>query len=522
MQTNLPNYGVGVQEPRILLRPSDFDAQLSADRAADMIDIAQIAGVGFDPWQQIGAEALTLTRADGRWAAFEAFLAANRQQGKGTIIEGRQLAGLFVWEESLQVYTAHEFKTAQEMFLRIRMLIESTPVLDRMVQRIRTADGEEAIETKSGCRLKFMARSNSSGRGFTAPTLYLDEAMKLKRRMVASLMPTMSALSLKGNPQLLYFSSAGEADSEVQEDVRERALSRTSDRLMYGEWSVPRWDELPTDERRRWPNPEAYRADPEVHRRANPGYNIRLDPEFVINTELEGMGAEEFDRERLGIWAKLGGESALPAADWAACLVEDSDLVADPTSGEMVSPLEAVERVAFAVDIPRSRDSATIVMAGALDAERSSVVVIDRREGTDWVPERLAELKARWSPVAIVLDELNAASTMLPQLRKLGVRPMWLKYREYAQACGRFYDSVTNVREDEDGNDYRLISHSGQKELDDAVASAKQKFTDGTLWKWDRSGTGDIAPLVAATLALHGLQSKRDASHKSKVKVVFG
>ena len=287
---------VGVQEPRLLLLPNEYDVEKSAARAADMIDVAELAGVTLDPWQTIGAETMTLTRRDGRWAAFEAFLAANRQQGKGTMIEARQLAGLFVWEESLQVYTAHEFKTAQEMFLRIRQLIESTPSLDRLVQRIRTADGEEAIETKSGCRLKFMARSNSSGRGFTAPTLYLDEAMKLKRRMMAALMPTMSALSLKGNPQLLYFSSAGEADSDVQEEVRERALAGTSARLAYAEWSVPRWDELPPDERRRWPDADAYRRDPEIHRRANPGYNIRLDPDYVSETEFEAMGAEEFDR----------------------------------------------------------------------------------------------------------------------------------------------------------------------------------------------------------------------------------
>lgn len=475
---------VGVQEPRLLLLPNEYDAEKSAARAADMIDVAELAGVTLDPWQTIGAETMTLTRADGRWAAFEAFLAANRQQGKGTMIEARQLAGLFVWEESLQVYTAHEFKTAQEMFLRIRQLIESTPSLDRLVQRIRTADGEEAIETKSGCRLKFMARSNSSGRGFTAPTLYLDEAMKLKRRMMAALMPTMSALSLNGNPQLLYFSSAGEADSDVQEEVRERALAGTSARLAYAEWSVPRWDELPPDERRRWPDADAYRRDPEIHRRANPGYNIRLDPDYVSETEFEAMGAEEFDRERLGIWAKLGGESVIPAGLW-----KDA---ADPDA-------QASDQLVFSVDVSPARDSASIGLASLRDDGKIHVEAIDNRVGTSWVGHRLAEL-SRWGPAAIVVVAGSNAESLIPGWKREGLRVKLIRFPEYTQACGVLYDSIMQ----------RQIVHLDDPVLNGALEGARQRWrADGSTWYWDRKSDADITPLVAVTVAMAGLEKKR-------------
>lgn len=498
MQTNLQRSvsSVGVQEPRLKLLPSEFDPQLSADRADDMIGVAELADVVLDPWQAIGAEALTLTRSDGRWAGFEAFVAANRQQGKGTIIEARQLAGLFVWEESLQIYTAHEFRTAQEMFLRIRQLIESAPSLDRLVSKVRTADGEEAIETKSGCRLKFMARSNASGRGFTAPTLYLDEAMKLKHRMVASLMPTMSALSLTGNPQMMYFSSAGEEDSEVQAEIRERAVAGKSNRLIYVEWSAPAWDELPADERSKWPSPVEYRADPEIHRRANPGYGIRLAPEFVMNTELETMGPDEFDRERLGIWAKLGGGGIIPSASWAGA-------AGDPLAVE--SETREVGRVAFAVDIPRARDSASIVMCGELSDGRTSVVLLDRRVGTDWVADRLAELKEQYSPVAIVIDELAATGTLLGELRRLRIRVWAVKYREYMRACGALFDSISQGR----------VVHTSQPELNEAVSGAGRKDGESSLWKWAGSSHVDISPLVAATLAFAGL-------HRRSAKPVEG
>ncbi|WP_051701807.1 hypothetical protein [Mycetocola saprophilus] len=499
MQTSLQSAGqlVGEQNPRLRLLPDVYDPILSADRADDMVGIAEIAGLYLDPWQQIGAESLTLTRADGRWAAFEAFVAANRQQGKGTIIEARQLAGLFVWEETLQVYTAHEFKTAQEMFLRIRQLVEATPELDRLVQRIRTADGEEAIETKNGCRLKFMARSSSSGRGFTAPTLYLDEAMKLKRRMQAAIMPTMSALSLNQSTQLMYFSSAGEQDSEVQESVRERALSGESKRLVYVEWSVPRWDELSAADRAPWPSPAEYRADPEIHRRANPGWNIRLDPDFVVS-EIEAMGPEQFDRERLGIWAKIGGDGVIPVGDWL-------DAAGDPL--EVETAARECGRIAFGVDIPPARDSATISLAADLGDGKFAVFVVDRREGVVWVPDRLAELKEAWNPIACVFDELAATGTLVPEVRRAKVRPLLIKTRELGIACARFYDSVVTPGPDGEG---RVLVHTGQKELTDAVKSAgKKTMGSDSVWKWARTGEADIAPLISATLALHVLQSRK-------------
>lgn len=489
MLTSLQSSAVGVQEPRLRLLPREFDATLSADRAADMIDVAEIAGITFDPWQVIGAEAITLTRPDGRWAAFEAFVAANRQQGKGTIIEGRQLAGLFVWEEPLQVYTAHEFKTAQEMFLRIRTVIESTPTLDRMVQRIRTADGEEAIETKSGCRLKFMARSNSSGRGFTAPTLYLDEAMKLKRRMVASLMPTMSALSLTGNPQLMYFSSAGEADSEVQEDVRDRAVSGDSARLVYVEWSVPRWDELPSDERSRWAGPDEYRADPEVHRRANPGYGIRLDPEYVVDTELEGMGPEEFDRERLGIWAKIGGESVFPAGVWAKA----ADAKSKPG-----------DRLVFAVEIAGNRESASIALLSYRGDELVHAEVVENRVGTSWLGSRLKELQDRWKPLATVALATGHVASLEREFKREGVRLKLIKFAQYKDACGRVFDLITQGK----------LRHLGDPVLTAAVDGVQQQWTqDNASWYWSRKNSDvDITPLVAVTIGVAGLEKKASRS----------
>src|SRR5690606_25094336 len=144
----------GVQTPRISLIP---EYESSAGREA--IELAAAAGLVLDPWQQYCLIHGLGERGDGKWAAFECAIVVSRQNGKGGIFEARCLAGLYLFGEQLILYSAHEFKTAQEMFLRIQNLIDNTDWLRRRVKRIRTSHGEEGIELLTGQRLRFVARS---------------------------------------------------------------------------------------------------------------------------------------------------------------------------------------------------------------------------------------------------------------------------------------------------------------------------------------------------------------------------
>jgi hypothetical protein len=80
------------------------------------------AHLGWDlfPWQR---EVLTLSanvKPNGRWATFENVVIAPRQQGKSFVVVPRALAGCLLFGERLVVYSAHEYKTAQETWLMIR------------------------------------------------------------------------------------------------------------------------------------------------------------------------------------------------------------------------------------------------------------------------------------------------------------------------------------------------------------------------------------------------------------------
>lgn len=215
---------LGSQVPRFQVVP---EARSSAGQEA--IELAASAGLILDPWQCNVLEGALGERDDGKWAASEVGLIVPRQNGKGGILEARELAGLFVFGERLLLHSAHEFKTAAEAFLRLRALVVNTPELSKQVSRIHTSHGEEGIELRSGARIRFVARSTGSGRGFTGDLIVLDEAYNLPPPTMAALVPTLSA---RPNTQLWYTSSAPlprmESDTLRRLCRRGRAAARLS------------------------------------------------------------------------------------------------------------------------------------------------------------------------------------------------------------------------------------------------------------------------------------------------------
>ncbi len=196
--------------------------RFTTSAASEVIDLAAVAGLRLDDWQEHVLQQSLGVRPDGTWASFENVIVVPRQNGKGGIIEARQLGGLFLFGERLITYSAHEFKTAQEAYRRLAALIEDTPELDRQVARTVRSTNEMGIELKSRQRVRFLARSRGSGRGFTGDCTILDEGMILGDDEVAALLPTMAA---RPNPQLWILGSAGDERSIVLGRARDRALA---------------------------------------------------------------------------------------------------------------------------------------------------------------------------------------------------------------------------------------------------------------------------------------------------------
>src|SRR5262245_20599229 len=458
-----------------------------ADEAAELMRV--VAGIELDEAQRLvleGGLGMRKRRGKLRWSAFEVAVIEGRQNGKNVILEARELAGLLLFEDRLILHTAHQYKTSQEAFRQIDEIVAGSPLVRRELARVTRTNGEEAFEFKNGGRLRFLARSKASGRGFTADCLILDEAFKLGAEEMAALLPTMSA---RPNPQIWSASSAGDQDSEQLGRIWRRGrravdAGKPDAGLAFYEWAADLCTVFCSPGCTVHDRPE----DPRVWAKTNPAFGTRIDTDFIVN-EMATMPPSEFARERLSVgdYPPDGDET------WAVVPKDRWDLVEDGGS-------RAVDPVAFAVEVGPERRSSAIGTAGLRGDGRLHVEVIEHRHGTDWVPARMAELARRWRPCAIVMDPGSHAGALIEATEQLGVevvRPF--TSRDAAAACSQFYDAVMQ-------KDLRHMGtasdHGGA--LTSALAGARTRPL-GDAWAWDRKHkTIDISPLTAVTLAAWG------------------
>jgi hypothetical protein len=432
-------------------------------------------------------------REDGKWAAFEVGLVVSRQNGKGSLLEARELAGLFLFGERLIIHSAHQFDTSKEAFSRILMLVENTPDLDAEVARVTRSHGEEGIELKNGQRLRFRTRTKGGGRGFTGDCLILDEAMYLGSQQVGALMPTLSA---RPNPQLWYTGSAGDKESTQLGRVRARALKGDDPRLFYAEWSIDACSDFCPTDCDEHDSPDAV----ESFAKANPGLGIRISVEHV-QSERRSMDEPTFLQERLGV-----GDWPLEGDEWSVISEESWYSRADITS-YLLDPF------VLAVDVsPGLHPTTSIAAAGRNDegmvhVELTGYETYDCRPGTSWVVERVKEIWKTQRPVGVVIDKRSQAGMFIDELEAAGVKLIHPTTAEFAQSCGEFYTGIVPRK----GN-VPNVTHIDQAPLNAAVAGADTRDL-ADCWAWSRrSSAVDISPLVACTLATWG--AKRLANEK--------
>ena len=452
----------------------------------EAIELAASAGLVLDRWQREAVMDILAEDSRGQWSAFETALVLPRQNGKNAVLECIELAGLFLFGEQLIIHTAHEFKTAQEAFRRIRFLVENTPELYEQLKNdgrsngIMTGAGNEGIELKTGQRLRFLARSGNSGRGFSCDRLIYDEAYDLPEETIAASLPTMSA---RPNPQLMYTSSAALDKSDVLKNVMKRGREGSDKNLCYIEYSA---------------DPKASLDDHKAWRSANPGVESgRIHIDF-IEKERSALSEVAFARERLGIVDESKGATVIDMDVWDS----RGDVLAGP-------PLDPVR---FAIDVSPDRQG-SVAVSGKLSNGKTYAEVIRSEKGDGWVVDYVVDLLVKWPASSVVLDAIGPAGALLPQFAERGISVDVVSMKEYGQACQGFFNMV----EDD------LFVHRSQPGLRAALdAARKRPLGDSGAWGWHRRDATNISPLVAVTLATFAFaQSKAFSEPEDNRIIVF-
>jgi hypothetical protein len=438
----------------------------------------------LDPWQQLVINGLFQRDANDDWVSKNGLLIVPRQNGKGAVIEAWELARLFLFGEQEVLHTAHHDRTVRDGFNKMVNRIQESPVLsDRLMadrsKGVRVANGQRSITFNTGQKLTYATRSSGAGRGQTLDAVVLDEVQHLDDEELESL---SSTIATKRYGQIVM---AGSAPIPGKSESLRRlvAAGRDGDRhLTYFEWSLDETVQHDLDDPANWA-------------KANPGYGFRLfDGPFLSDRVL--LTPDGFAREHLGI-VEVEDPGVFPAGAWVD--------VADPQS-------EVSGQVSFAVDVNPDRSYGSISIAGLREDGLVHVELVDRRDHTEWIVERVAELDRKWTPVAVVVDEGGPAGSLIGDLERAGVTVTRLSMRQVAQATGQFFDAVVA----------KTVRHRAQPLMDAAAfGAAKRPLMDA--WAWGRKNqTVDVSPLVAATLAHWGLIEHLDGGGLAPDDVYVG
>lgn len=486
MSASADSVRLGAELPQILHEPPDV---ASYDNGEDTIELANEymfdAPVCLSPSQELRLRNGMATRADGRWAASRVGDFGGRQgAGKTDTIIARILGGAFLCGHKLIIYTAHEFPTANEIFLRLSGLFEAWDDLAVAVQHERRAHGDQGFELKDpknhiDCRVLIKTRTGKSGRGFAkADLIVYDEAQHLLPEHVAGSGPAKLA---HPNPQSWYAGSGGLEKSVKAWEMRRQALTGTGGRLSYTEHTAQVVTVSP-DGFILLENPDP--DDRDAWARANPGLG-----RWVTEEGMEDMRDELgdlFPREGLCVWEPEPGQDGgfLPYDVWLDLSVENPSF----------------SSVFYGVSVAPDGVSASIASAGRLRSGDLYVDNVRNAAGTDWLVEAVVDLWER-KRKPIRLNPAGPEGAFIRELTEAGVELVEVTGRAFQQGCGEVLDAIKN----------RTLHHLDQEALNRAVRAAQRRDVgkDGA-WVWADPLSGvDLSPLRAATLALTGVSKAK-------------
>ena len=465
-----PNFGrQGVLTPRISTPLNDYPS-----KGKEMVDFCDEIGWPLLPWQQWLAEHAHKYNPDtGKWINKINTLCISRQNGKSTFMALRILTGMFLWDEKMQVGTAHKLTTSSEIFYKIFEIIDSSPKLQGELVKKIESKGSQELRLRNGARYLIRA-NNASARGIAAvDTVHMDEVREYTDDDVWSSM-RYAQMSAK-NPQLWLYSSAGDQHSIILNRIREQALAAIamgkSDGLGYFEWSGIPDVSIDPDNPKFWES--IAMANPSLGHTIDPD-NIRAvltDDETTIRTEV------------LTTWVTTSNPVFDPSL-WGAC-------------GRGDAKLDDEADTWMAIDLTPDRKQAALVAGQKIEGSEGHYKVALL---STWSNEKTLDDKQLANDVAdwvkkfntqVVAYSARTSGAVAARLKPAGIYTEPIDGIDYAQACDMMLSAVASKR----------LLHTNQPELTRQVLSAvKLPQGDGGWIMGRKVSNATIAAAVATAM----------------------
>ena len=425
--------------------------------------VANLMGFSLYQWQRQVADT-ALERVDGHYWYRTVGVAVGRQSGKSKLVETR-IAYELLKPRHHVAYTAQDRNMAKLKWQEHVNSLERCPGIAKQIHRISYINGSERVFMKNGSTYGIVTPNDKGARGMSLNLMVIDEALMHPLSLIASLQPT---LATRKDGQLWILSNAGiPGKSELLQHYRGVAHSGINDkstRLAWFEW-CPREDKFDYMDEAVWAQ-----SIPSL----NESNGVLIE---AVREAANTNSPEIFTKEWLNVWPAMEAVAVIDVDLW------DSLARTDVTIGS---------KMVLGVDISRERDRSSIA-ASSSGKGFTPVEIIDAKEGANWVLPRVIELAKKWK-APVVIDSGSPAASMIGELENAGVSIISIGLRDYARACGSFYDAVQA----------KTICHLDDPNLRQAIVGSTKRAL-GDSWAWSRNASNNITPLVAATLARYGV-----------------
>lgn len=471
---------VGSTEPRLWTRPL---RELTPETSLGFRCIAfaqDILKVELDPWQKFFLAHALEINPDGTFRFRTILLLVARQNGKTTVMRVLTLWLLWTGRVKLAVGTAQDLDIARRNWREACAQARNSPDVDADLDgKPRMANGQESLLFRNGAEYIIKATTADAARGIPGVGMLLADELRTHRDYEAWGAMSKTAMAVP-NALIVGMSNAGDDQSIVLNDLREKAQTGADETLGLFEWSA---------------EPGCDLDDPEAWAQANPSLghgrlteraiksSMLTDPPAVFRTEVLCQRVEQL-RGAVDKLAWQGGADPAGTMDGLRDRLFACVELAEGTYGE----------------------HATICVAAINDAGKAVVEVVDAWASYAEMEESLPGLLKRVAPAARFYFATGPSAAKAALFRSLDFEP--IKGAQVVEAC---MGLAADVRAGQ-------VIHRDDPLLTAHVVGA-ERLISGDGWRFTRGGNVDAA--YAAAGAVWAARNREELAYDPRDSILW-